>query len=200
MTFDNVEFEEELGGEEPGETPPEESSNRMFLIAAGVLGAVAFLLLVCIAVYALVLLPRSRNAQNQQKATLDAQNTEVASIINATSTAAALAAIEAAYTPTPTETPIPSPTPSPTFVVAMPTETATGVLQTIAPEMATATALNATLTANALLYQATLTARPGQPTSIPETGFADEVGLPAMLGLALLLIVVIILARRLRSA
>jgi LPXTG-motif cell wall-anchored protein len=45
-----------------------------------------------------------------------------------------------------------------------------------------------------------LTARPLQPTEIPKTGFAGEVGLPAMLGMAVLLIVIIILARRLRTA
>jgi LPXTG-motif cell wall-anchored protein len=66
--------------------------------------------------------------------------------------------------------------------------------------MATATALHATLEANATLYVSTLTARPLQPTEIPKTGFADEVGLPAMLGMAVLLIVIIILARRLRTA
>jgi LPXTG-motif cell wall-anchored protein len=56
-----------------------------------------------------------------------------------------------------------------------------------------------TLTANAVILGSTLTARP-LTTSIPSTGFADEVGLPMMLGLAILLIAVIFLARRLRSA
>jgi LPXTG-motif cell wall-anchored protein len=56
------------------------------------------------------------------------------------------------------------------------------------------------LQANATLYAATLTARPLQPTAIPNTGFADDVGLPAMLGMAVLLVVVIFLARRLRTA
>jgi LPXTG-motif cell wall-anchored protein len=60
--------------------------------------------------------------------------------------------------------------------------------------------LHATLTANAIFYQATQTVKPAQPTAIPDTGFADDVGLPLMLGLAVLLIVIIFLARRLRSA
>jgi LPXTG-motif cell wall-anchored protein len=66
-------------------------------------------------------------------------------------------------------------------------------------ENATATALHSTLQANATLYAATLTAKPLQPTAIPNTGFADDVGLPMMLGIAVLLVVVIFLARRLRT-
>jgi LPXTG-motif cell wall-anchored protein len=37
-------------------------------------------------------------------------------------------------------------------------------------------------------------------TALPTTGFADEVGIPGLLGMAVLLIAVIFLARRLRSA
>ncbi len=37
-----------------------------------------------------------------------------------------------------------------------------------------------------------------EPTELPETGFVDEIGLPVLGGLALLLMVVIILVRRLR--
>lgn len=204
MAFENLDVDDEFDELDELDVDEgllaEESSNRMFLIIAGVLGGIALLALICIAVYALVLLPQSRSAQSEQKATVDAQNTEVASIIMETSTAAALRAIEAAYTPTPTETSIPAPptfTSTPTSVVAMPTG---GVeAGTLSPQMATATALHATLTANALLYEATLTARP-QATAIPDTGFADDVGLPVLLGLAGLLIVIIFLARRLRMA
>jgi hypothetical protein len=197
MAFEDLDVNNEAGGEPEG--PPEESSNRMFLIAAGVLGVIAILVVICIAVYVLTIYPRTQSANATQKAMVDSQNTQVARIIASTSTAAAIAAIEAAYTPTPTATELvlPSPTPSQTLVVAMPSAEAS---ETIAPEMATATALNATLTANAVLFAATLTAKAGQPTAIPTTGFADEVGLPAMLGLAVLLIAVIFLARRLRTA
>ena len=37
-------------------------------------------------------------------------------------------------------------------------------------------------------------------TALPDTGFADEVGLPGMIGLAILLILIVVLARRLRLA
>ncbi len=206
MGFENLDLDDNL--EETEEiAPPEESSNRTFLIIAAALGGVALLAVVCIAVYALVLLPRMKGSQLAQKSTLEAQQTEVGMIIASTSTSAAETAIVASFTDTPTVTPIPptaTPTSSPTPVVAVPT-TPQGIAQlpsaTAGPQMATATALHATLQANATLYASTLTARPSaQPTGIPNTGFADDVGLPAMMGMAVLLIAIIFLARRLRTA
>jgi hypothetical protein len=193
--------DDDLGQPSDEALQPEESSNRTFLIIAAVLGGIALLALVCIALYAFVVLPGTRNEQAARRATVEAQNTEVAVIIASTSTSAAETAIAAAFTPIPTRTPRPptdTPTSSPTPVVAV--EIASPQAPTIGPEMATATALHSTLQANATLYAATLTAKPLTPTAIPTTGFADQVGLPAMLGMALLLVVVIFLARRLRSA
>ena len=40
--------------------------------------------------------------------------------------------------------------------------------------------------------------RQGTSTALPTTGFADEVGLPALVGAAIALIIIIFLARRLR--
>jgi LPXTG-motif cell wall-anchored protein len=212
MAFENLDLNnnEELPPEGGG-LPPEESGNRTFLILAGVLGAVALLCLVFIAIYALVVVPRSRNAQAAQRATVDAQNTQVAMIVEGTAMAATSTAIVAAYTATPTETPVP-PTPTasstPTPVLAVPTTAVAQALNaspTTGPDMATATALHATLEANATLYAATLTAKPGsaatatKQASIPKTGFADSVGLPLMIGMAVALIAIIFLARRLRS-
>ena len=70
---------------------------------------------------------------------------------------------------------------------------------------ATATALQATANYNALMLEATLTAQFSptvtySPDALPEGGFAERAGLPALLGFAALLVVVIFLARRLRSA
>jgi hypothetical protein len=206
MGFENLDLDDNL--EETEETAPvEESSNRTFLIIAAALGGVALLAVICIVIYIVWLLPRMRSGQVAQKATLEAQQTEVGLIIASTSTSAAETAIVASYTETPTVTPIPptqTPTSSPTPVVAVPTtpQGAAGLPSaTVGPQMATATALHSTLQANATLYASTLTARPSvQPTGIPNTGFADDVGLPAMLGMAVLLIAIIFLARRLRSA
>lgn len=196
-------FENFTDQEPPEETVvvPEESSNRTFLIVAAALGGIALLALICIGTYALVFLPRMRTAQDQQRMTLEAQDTEVAMIIMGTSTAAEQTAIVAAYTATPTRTPVPptfTPTPSPTPVVAQASPDAS--MGGISPDMATATMLYATLHANSTAVMQTLAAASPTPTALPQGGFADDVGLPVMLGLAALLIVVIFLARKLRTA
>jgi hypothetical protein len=199
MSHEPLDFDDDFDRQD--ENPPEESGNRTFLVIAGVLGAIAVLALVCIAVYALMILPGQRSQRAVYQATLDAQNTEVASIINQTATSAAMAAIEAAFTHTPTATEQPAtatPTMMPTSVVVLVEEsTATPTLR---PEMATATVLNATILANAEQYSATSTAQAMDVTqAIPDTGFADEVGLPFLMGMAILLMGVFFLARRLRS-
>lgn len=186
--------------------PEESGSNRTFLLIAAALGAIAVLALGCIAAYAFVVLPRTRAQQDAYAQTQAAQRTEVERIVAMTATSDQATAIAQAWTATPTRTPIPptpTPTSSPTPVVAVATGDAAA--PSPGPDDATATALHATLDANATLYVATLTAAPGAltatPTSaMPNSGFADEVGLPAMLGMAALLILVIFLARRLRSA
>ena len=198
MTFENLDIDDDLDFvDNDGETP-EQSSNRTFLIAAAILGVIALLSLICIAVFAIWYIP-SRNAQQTAQAeTVAAQNATVDAIINETSTAAA-EAVMAPFTSTFTATPLlESPTPllTSTPVVVEPVESEAA---TVAPEMLTATALHATLTANAELFSLTLTAK-ATVTAIPETGFADEVGLPVMLGLAVLLIVIFFLARRVRTA
>jgi hypothetical protein len=196
MSFEDLDLNNEFG---EGPTPPEESGNRTFLIIAGVLGFLAVLALMCIAIYTLVLVPRTRTAQSGQRATVDAQNTQVAAMVAETSTSAALEAIIAAYTKTPTATPIPTNTPIPSPVLAIPTTAVVLPTDTMNAQTATAASLFATLDANATRLASTFTARP-PATSIPNTGFADDIGLPAMLGMGILLIAVIFLARRLRSA
>lgn len=204
MQFDNLEPHEEA---EEERAIAEESSNRTFLIIAGALGTIALLALICIAVYALILLPRQTRTQNDRATAVAAQETQTGEIVAGTATSAALTAIVAAYTATPTITPIPpSPTPTitPTPVVAMPTTAGAGAGGgTVSANYATATAryttLEAIVTSNAATANAATVKAP-QATTIPKTGFADDVGLPALLGLAVLLVVVIFLARRLRTA
>jgi len=60
----------------------------------------------------------------------------------------------------------------------------------------TQAALAQTQAAQQLLTQ---TATP-TATGLPDTGFADDIGAPTLLGMAALLIVVIFVARRLRAA
>lgn len=198
MAFENLNFDDDL--DKTGEAPPEETGNRTFLVIAGVLGAIAVLALVSIAAYAMMILPGQRSARESYQATLDIQNTEVANIINMTSTTAVEAANSIALTSTAASLlPSSTPTASPTSVLAVIVQnTATPTMRW---EMATATVLNATIMANAEQYSATSTARAAMVTQvIPDTGFADDAGLPALFGMSLLLAGVILVARRLRSA
>ncbi len=159
--------------------PPEESNNRTFLIAAGVIGGIILLSLACLAGYVLVIQP-SRNAANQQAATQQAaQNLQVAQALTATSQALSI--------PTATATLPPTQTP----VIAQ--ATATTIAATSTQDPATAT-VAAALT---LAAQAQLTHVPTS-TALPGTGFADEYGAPGLVIMGMALIAVIFLARRLR--
>jgi hypothetical protein len=185
--FDEYEFEEVDEDEHEEESPPEESSNRTFIIVAGALGAILILSLICMAVYAFWFLPPRQAAQQTQVAEVNAQNTSVAMSSGMTAEAGAWT-----ETPTITATQAPNtPTSSPTPVVA--------ATDTPASE---ASAHDPTLTLAALLTSKAggeVTVTP-LPTGLPKTGFADEVGIPGMLALAAALVVIIFLARRLRTA
>lgn len=196
MSFEDLDLNEEFTEDEP----PRDRGNRTFLVIAGILGFLALLALALIAVYALVVVPRNRTAQSIQMSTLEAQNTTVAEMVANTSTSAAQAAIIAAYTQTPTATVELTPTPSQTAMLVVPTTPVVQPTDTPNAQTATAMSLFATLDANATRLAATFTAQPPQATSIPITGFADEVGLPVMLGLAAIMMAIFFLARRIRTA
>lgn len=183
---DDFEFNEEA------DTPPKNNSNRTFLIAAGILGAIALVAAACIAIYALFILPQRRALQTAQLATLSVQNTEVARAITQTSAALQL---QATSTPTVTPEPTATATLTPTPVLAIPTSTSEPTLD---PRTATVAAL---LTQAAGGVGDGTAAPPSPtPTALPNTGFADDVGLPAMLGMAAFLVAIIFAARRLRTA
>ena len=171
-------------------TPPlkEESNNRTFIIAAGILAGVVFISIACMAAYALIILPRQKAATAAQQATIEAQNAQVAQAMTQT--------VEAAgWTPTALPSPLPTatstftPTLSPTPVVALATSaaTATATLDPVALAATQTAIANKTATA-------AVTA-----TALAQTGFADEVGLPGLVIIAIVLVVVILLARRLRA-
>ncbi len=161
--------------------------NRTFWLVAGILGAILILALVCMAVYAMVFMPQRRDAQSTAAAQIHIQNTEVAMAAEMTAQAQAWT-----FTPTVTATPAPiTATSSPTPVLA-PTDTPAGAEQpTMDPRTATVSAL---LTQQAGGGTATPTA-----TGLPDTGFADDFGIPGMIALAAALVVVIFLARKLRT-
>ena len=171
-------------------------SNRTFLVVAGILGGILLIALLAIAGYALVILPGRDTGQQTQVAEINATNTAIAE-------GAQLTALVMRGTITPTFTATLPPatetlTPGPTN-----TATATPVLApTNTPEPTVeGTQDPGTATVAALLTQQ---AEEGEETPIPtatalpETGFADDFGVPGLLLVAGVLMVVIILSRRLR--
>ena len=163
--------------------PTEESSNRTFLIEAGVLGGVVLLSLACLAgVYFFGILP-TRGTASQQAAAQATQNAQVQQALTATAGAAAV------NLATPTEAPTDTP------VLAQVTSTEIPAF-TDTPEPATTSTVAAALTQAAL---AQLTNVPTS-TALPKTGIGDEFGAPGLVIMGMVLIAVIFLARRLRVA
>jgi hypothetical protein len=185
----------------PDAPPPEEKSNRTFWIVGGVMAGLVFLTLACMALYFLVLAPRITAQRIAAQATIEAGNAQAIQQMTLTAQAAAWTPT---HSPTPlavrTNTSVPTiPVASPTPVIALPLNS---------PEAATATTDPATLVAmqTQLAYQLTSTFFVPQGTpgfddqGMPTTGFFDEVGLPSMIILAIALVVVILLARRMRKS
>ncbi len=209
MTFDDLdsnEFGDEFGDEFSddfgdlevnGTPPPEEASNRTFLMVAGVLAALIVVSIVCMGLYALWYAPDQTNRQATEVARINAQNTQVA-------LAAEQTEVASRHTSTPTITPFPATaTTTPTSVVAVPTDVA------VSPTPNSRTATVAALLTQAAEAQGTTTPAPSE---LPDTGFMDEVvvpgvgnlalviGVPGLIIISLVLVGVIVLARRLRSS
>ena len=187
MAFEDLDLDDSEFDLEPDDSPsPDETGNRTFFIVAGIIGGVMLLALICLALYALVYAPQRDEQRATEEARINAQNTQVAQ-------AAIETGLAAQFTATPTTTPIPptaTASPSPTLVIAP------------ATEIIASPTIDRTATVSVLLTEAAagrLTPTP-TPSALPETGFAEDVGIPAMVGLALLLVVVIFLTRRLRTA
>jgi hypothetical protein len=190
MAFSDMnDVEQELGEEKP----PQKNGNRTFLIIAGTLGGIMVLALLCIAGLAIFrYLPGQRAAQS-------ANETNVA-----LATSNALAASQTASAPTVTATLKPTVIPTNTKV---PTNTPVIVLgPTKSPTLDIALATrNALLTQTARVSTSTIpaTARPtsrATSTALPGTGIAEELGTPGLVTAGFVLVVIIFLMRRLRTA
>jgi predicted lipid-binding transport protein (Tim44 family) len=185
-SFDDS-FSDSFDDFEEEESAEEGKDNRTFWLVAGILGAILILALVCMVVYAMVILPSRGENQAATAAAINTQNASVEMTAKAEAESRAWTS-----TPTLTSTSAPvTPTASNTPVV-QPTDTPTGPTVTVDPRTATVSAL--------------LTQQAGggvgvtpSPTGLPDSGFADNVGIPGMLALAAALVVVIFLARRLRT-
>jgi len=172
-TYDDPEFDDP--------NPPEESNNRTFLLFAGILGGLVFLGLLCIAGY--LFFRNSSNQQNeltavaqvtQQQATVQAGVTQTLIAQNLTQTAAVTNTVP------PTNTP----------VIAEASATASTT-----PDPATAT-IAAGLTQVAVSTQTIIPTS----TALPNTGFVDDFGAPGLMLVAIALVAVIFLVRRLRAS
>ena len=165
-------------------TPPEESNNRTFLLIAGGLGILVLLGLCAVVGYYFL-----NNNSNQQveltaqvQATLQ-QATIVAGLTQNAQLQAQTLTAAVTFTVPPTNTPViaqATETPSPT---QNPATATVGAAFTQIAQAATVTTLTVIATS----------------TALPNTGFADDVGIPGMFAMALALVVVIFLVRRLRA-
>jgi len=193
MAFDNIDMDSEGGLGVEDVTPPEAPSNRPFFVVAGILGAITLLAVACIAVYALWYLPQQNKQEAAQLVEINAQNTAIAESLIQTQVASAYT-----ETPTPTEVVV-EPTATSTPVVVEATEVVSTAAATQDPRTATVAAL-LTQAAEAQATSAATSAAVATATALPTTGFADEVGIPGLFGMAVVLLVVIFLTRRLRMA
>ena len=207
------EFDEEPSGDGGG-------NNRNFLIA--IVAVIVVFVVIIAGIAGFFFLTRnsgSSTARNSlamtQAAMIYTQNAQTAAA------ATQAVATEAALALLPSETPAPAQAEgAPTSVVVFPTDTpaptivdaqAAGVTETSegiggpAEDAATSEA-ERTATITVLLTQVaagetgsgTQVANALTPTALPETGFMDEVGLPVLMVMAVLLIFIIFMARRLR--
>lgn len=191
--FEDLDFED-IESEETISTS--RSSNRTFLIVAGILGGILLIALLAIAAYAVLYLPGRDTGQQTQVAAINATNTAVAEEAQLTAVA-----YRATMTPTFTATLPPSNTPTMT-----PSSTSTPVLApTNTPVPADGTLdPAATETVAALLTQQAVAGGAATliptATALPDTGFADDFGVPGLVLVAAVLMVIIILSRRLRTS
>lgn len=158
---------------------PEESNNRTFLFVAGGLGVLILVVLLCVGGYVFFNMTSSQTNEVTAQAQAAEQEMTVQAALTQTAVVVQTQANQATATVAPTDTP----------VIAEATATFTET-----PNPATAT-VGAAFTQIAV---STLTFIPTS-TALPNTGFADEVGLPAMFAMALAFVIVIFLVRRLRA-
>jgi hypothetical protein len=189
MSFEENNFDD--NAPDDGQLPEESSNNRTFLIAAGILGGIILISIAClVGVY---LFTQTTTAQVDTQATALAQTAEASSnFINESLTATANAAILPTATLPPTATLVVN--------VATVTSTVDPNATVGADPLAAGTPAAATATVGAALTQAAIAQLTIVPTTtaLPNTGFADDFGIPGLVVMSLAFIIVILMARRLR--
>jgi cytoskeletal protein RodZ len=177
------------GGNESMPEPEKKPGNRTFLIAIAIVGVVFVLSLILLLMVAPGLLARQRAAQQEQAAQINAANTATAMAATANAQQQATTAV-VITTAAPTVAALPTKTP--VVVIVGNTPEVSGTSQLSPAELATVGALQTQMAGGAAGTPAPTS------TALPTTGFADEVGLPLMGGLAVILVAIIIMSRRIR--
>lgn len=170
-----------------GTQVPLEDSNRTFVIAAAAIGGLLVLSMICLGVYALVIAPQQQPGRSQQATEIVLENTRVAQSLTETA-----AAEQAEPTATSTDTPVPptdTPAPTATRVVVLPSDTPEGTAA--ATETQVAGGAQATVTPSRTPTRT--------PTALPQTGFAEDIGLPGLILAAFGLLGIIVIARSMRT-
>jgi hypothetical protein len=180
------------------------SGNRNFILALGIMGGIFILVLIGLVWFWLT---SGQRGGGGQQADINATNQVIMTANAETASAATKAAglvLTPSVTPTATNTLVP-PSPTNTQVLAQASATNTpgtgGAILTVTPNLQTRTAtIVALLTQNAAQTQtqAAMVKLTGTATALPKTGFAEDVGLPGLFAMALGLVLVIVLVRRLR--
>ena len=180
------------------QTPEEgEGNNRIFIMLLIGIGGFALVAILCIIGYFALSRPGGLLARVDSGATNVAITAEA--IVQQTQAAAALASPTlppSLATVTPTTTPV---------VLIFASETPLADTPTIDPELATLQVQQTELakvqaqTTATFVAKTTPNKRGTATPHIPNTGFADEVGLPGLVIVTLILLGIILLARRLRA-
>ncbi len=178
--FDQESFQQDLEPE-----PVKKPGNRTFLTVLIILGLVFLVGLLGLLLLAPKYIANQRAAQMEQAALINAANTATVMAGFAQESQFLTQQAQTAIALTPTA----APTNTPVVVIATHTPVVAST-ELSAQELATLSALKTQMG-----VQGTVVAT---PTELPDTGFADEFGLPLMGGLAVVLIVVIIFSRKLR--
>ncbi len=186
--FDREDFQEEYTPE-----PEKKSGNRTFLTVIIVLGLIFLVALLALVIFAPKYIASQREAQMQEAALINAANTATAMAVVAQqdqlNTQQALTAIALTPTAAPTNTPV--------IAVATHTPVVAGT-DLSAEEMATIAALQTQMAAGGTVVPVVPTTAAATPTELPDTGLMDDIGLPTMAGIAVLLIIIIVFSRNLR--
>jgi hypothetical protein len=193
----NVEDNEVNGFEEFDNGMPESAdaaasapANRGFITAIGVMAGIFILGLVALAGYWVLGRGALANARAAEAAAIESTNAAIALAATNTSEAISQAATAKAA---PTRTT--AATNTPVIVVATNTPRPTNTLIPAADDPARTATVAAFLTQSAQGTQSTFAPT---STALPSTGFADEVGLPGLFAVGLILLAVVFVARRLR--